>query len=125
MYVGLKHLHTTLVTLTVLFFIVRWIWLMTGSARLQQRWVRISPHVIDTALIVSALAIAWMGWNWPVVPHAWITAKVIGLLVYIGLGVIALKRARTPAGRSAAFAGALAVYGYIVLVALNKTPLPI
>ena len=125
MYVGLKHLHTTVITLTVLFFMVRWFWLMTGSGMLQRRWVRITPHVIDTVLLVSALAIAWMGWRWPAVPHDWITAKVIGLVVYIGLGVVALKRARTPAGRVAAFAAALAVYGYLVLVALTKTPMPL
>jgi len=125
MYDGLKHLHTTLITLTVLFFIVRWGWTVSGSAMIQRRWVKISPHVIDTALLVSALSIAWMGWRWPVVPHDWITAKVIALLLYIGLATFALKRASTPVGKTVAFVGALAVYGYMLAVALAKTPFPV
>ena len=125
LYIGLKHVHTAVVTLTLLLFILRGGWMMAGSSMLQRKWVRVLPHVIDTTLLISALAIAWIGWRYPVVPHDWITAKILALIVYIVLGTIALKRGRTMTVRVTAFFGALAVYGYIVAVALNKTPLPI
>jgi uncharacterized membrane protein SirB2 len=55
--------------------------------------------------------------------RGWLWAKVIALLVYIGLGTIALKRGRTRGVRIAAFAGALATFAYIVSVAIAKSPL--
>lgn len=125
LYVGLKHLHTTVATLTVLLFVLRGGWMVAGSSMLQRKWVRILPHVIDTTLLVTAFAVAWIGWRYPEQLHGWITAKVVALVVYIVLGVIAFKRGRTAMVRVSAFLAALAVYGYIVMVALYKTPLPI
>ena len=125
LYIGLKHLHTAVATLTVLLFILRGGWMVAGSAMLQRKWVKILPHVIDTTLLITAFAVAWIGWRYPVVPHDWITAKVVALVVYIVLGIIALKRGRTATIRVTAFVAALVVYGYIVMVALYKTPLPI
>ncbi len=125
LYIGLKHLHTTVATLTVLLFILRGGWMVAGSAMLQRKWVKIVPHVIDTTLLVTAFAVAWIGWRYPVVLHDWITAKVVALVVYIVLGIIALKRGRTATIRVTAFFAALVVYAYIVMVALYKTPLPI
>ncbi|MEX0383307.1 SirB2 family protein [Spiribacter sp. 1M153] len=125
LYIGLKHLHTTVATLTVLLFILRGGWMVAGSAMLQRKWVKILPHVIDTTLLITAFAVAWIGWRYPVVLHDWITAKVVALVVYIVLGIIALKRGRTATIRVTAFVAALVVYGYIVMVALYKTPLPI
>ena len=57
--------------------------------------------------------------------HGWLTAKVFGLIAYIVLGTIALKRGRTPGIRTAAFCGALLVFAYIVAVAMSKSPVPL
>ena len=56
--------------------------------------------------------------------HGWLTAKVVGLLFYIGLGTVALKRGRTRRARIAAWLAAQAVFFYIVAVALTRNPLP-
>ena len=45
-----------------------------------------------------------------------------GLVGYIVLGTVALKRGRTRAMRIAAFVAALVVFGYIVAVAVTKSP---
>ena len=42
-YIALKHLHVTFVALSGLLFLVRGIWMLRASPRLQQRWVRIVP----------------------------------------------------------------------------------
>jgi uncharacterized membrane protein SirB2 len=96
--------------------------MLIDSPWLQQRWVRITPHVIDTVLLASAIGLALILEQYPFV-HGWLTAKVLGLIAYIILGSIALKRGRTKPIRAAAWVAALAVFGYIVSVALTRHPL--
>ena len=120
----LKYLHVACVLFSGTGFILRGAWMMQGSPMLARRWVRVLPHVLDTALLASAIALALRSAQYPLV-HAWLTAKVLGLVAYIVLGTIALKRGRTPAIRVAAFCGALLVFAYIVAVAMTKSPLPL
>ena len=54
---------------------------------------------------------------------AWLTAKLIGLLVYILCGAMALRRGRSKAQRAFFFGGALLAFAYIVSVALTRNPL--
>jgi len=121
-YIALKHLHVTFVALSGLLFLVRGIWMLRDSPRLQQRWARIVPHIVDTLLLASAIGLAVVSHQYPG-QMPWLTAKVVGLVAYIVLGTIALKRGRTQGVRSAAFMGALACFVYIVAVAVTKNPL--
>jgi uncharacterized membrane protein SirB2 len=120
-YADLKHVHMGAAALSIALFILRGTWMLWSPERLRARWVRIVPHVIDTALLVSALWLAWqLGAGGP---RGWLIAKVVGLLVYIVLATIALKRGRTLRIRAVAFIGAIATFGYIVMVAVTKSPL--
>ena len=121
-YFALKHIHVTFAALSGLLFLVRGIWMLTGSQQLQRRWVRIVPHVVDTLLLASAIGLAVWSSQYPG-QQSWLTAKVLALVAYIVLGTIALKRGRTRHVRAAAFAGALACFAYIVAVAVTKSPL--
>lgn len=122
-YTLLKYLHISCVALSGAGFAARGVWMMQGSPLLARRWVRIAPHVVDTVLLLSAVALALMIGQYPLV-HGWLTAKVLGLLAYIALGTIALKRGRTRRVRVAAFCGALLVFAYVVAVAMTKSALP-
>lgn len=122
-YTLLKNLHVICVVLSGAGFVLRGVWMLQGSPRLARRWVRVAPHIVDTVLLASAIALALMTGQYPLA-HAWLTAKVAGLIAYIILGTLALKRGRTRGIRLAAFCGALAVYGYIVAVAMAKAALP-
>lgn len=122
-YLAVKHLHVTAVAVSLAFFALRGAWMLAGSRLLQARPVRIAPHVIDTVLLASAVALAVMAGQYPFV-HGWVTAKVLGLAAYVVLGSIALKRGRSLGVRAAALAGALASAAYIVAVALTKSPAP-
>ncbi len=121
MYYALKHLHVACVLLSIAGFTLRGVWMLSGSRLLQLRLTRVLPHVVDSLLLLSALAMAAMIGQYPFVA-GWVTAKVIGLVVYILLGVVALRRGPTRALRGGAFLAALAVYGWIVSVALSKNP---
>jgi len=54
--------------------------------------------------------------------YSWLTAKVVALFLYIGLGLLALTYGRTKKIRVLSWIGALVVFFYIVLVALTKNP---
>lgn len=119
----LKQLHLTTIAITLALFVLRGIWMMTASPRLQARWVRIVPHVNDTLLLISGFGLAIMLGQYPLV-DGWLTAKLVALIVYIVLGTVALKRGRTKRMRIAAWVAALLVLGYIVAVAVTHNPLP-
>lgn len=93
-YAVLKAVHVSCAAASYALFVVRGIWMMRDSTALRARWVRIVHHVIDTVLLASAIAMAVMTHQYPLA-NRWVTAKVAGLLVYIGLGTIALKRGKT------------------------------
>jgi uncharacterized membrane protein SirB2 len=121
-YLALKHLHLTAVVLSVALFVLRGLWMLADSAQLQRRWVRIVPHLIDTVLLVSAIALTLILQQYPFV-NGWLTAKVLALIAYILLGSIALKRGPTKPIRAAAWVAALTVVGYIASVAVTRNPL--
>lgn len=120
MYLTLKTIHVSFVIISIVGFILRSILVYRESPILQRRWIRILPHVNDTLLLASALAMVVMSAQYPFVA-GWLTAKVFGLLAYIVLGVFAL-RGRTAIIRRHAFFAALATFGWIVSVALIRHP---
>ena len=118
-YLLLKMIHVSSVVISYSLFFLRGIWLMQDSNNLRQRWVKVLPHVIDTILLTSAIALAVLIQQDPL-NNAWLTAKVIGLLIYILLGMIAIRFGKTKKTRIAAWIGAQCVFIYIVLVALSR-----
>ena len=122
-YLAIKYLHVTSVVLSGSFFLLRGVWMLRESDLLQRRWVMVVPHIIDTLLLGSALVMVFWSRQYPFV-QPWLTAKVLALLVYIGLGSVALKRGKTRTVRRWAFAAALAAFAYIVAVALTRHAIP-
>ncbi|MCP5174067.1 MAG: SirB2 family protein [Moraxellaceae bacterium] len=117
-YVIFKHLHMTAVVLSGLLFMVRGLWLLQGSTQLQAKWVKITPHVIDTLLLFSAIAMLVVAQQFPV----WVHVKITLLVVYIGLGVMAFKKAKTQGQKLTFLLAAVAVYVFLISVALAKSP---
>jgi len=122
-YASLKITHVSCVAISYVLFVLRGIWMMRESAMLRRRWVKIVPHLVDTLLLASAVALAVMSHQYPLA-DGWLTAKVVGLLIYIGLGTVALKRGKTRRMRVMAWLAAQAVFFYIVAVAIMRQPLP-
>lgn len=120
-YATVKLVHQGCAALSLALFVLRGAWRVRAPENLQRGWVRVVPHAIDTLLLGSALWLAWqLGRDGT---SGWLAAKVVALLAYIGLGMVALRRGKTLRTRCVAFAAALAVFGYIVAVALTKSPL--
>jgi uncharacterized membrane protein SirB2 len=120
-YLIVKQIHVACVVLSLGGFAARGALMVAGSGLLRTRFVRTAPHVVDTVLLSSALWLAWTIQQYPFV-HGWLTAKVLGLIAYIGFGAMALKHGRTLRARSFYLVLALLAAAYVVAVALTRDP---
>lgn len=121
-YPQIKLVHVTAVILSGVLFALR------GTAQLAgARWTMAAPlrylsYAIDTTLLTAALMLVTVLHQYPFV-QAWLTVKVLLLVVYVVLGSFALKRGRTRGVRLGCFLAALAVYLFIASVARAHHPL--
>lgn len=122
MYSSLKTLHALTALVTIAGFLLRGYWMLAGNPLLNAKLTRILPHVIDTLFLVSGIALLVMLDGGPLT-QVWMLAKIGGLLAYIALGMVALRRGRTEGIRNAAFVAAVAVFAYTYGIALSKSPL--
>ena len=106
---------------TLLGFMLRGYWMMSQSDNLELRITRIAPHVIDTIFLLSGIAMVWQ-LQLNAFSQPWLVAKFAGLIIYVVLGTVAIKRGPTMQIRIIAFVSALAVFAYIVGVAMFKSP---
>lgn len=118
----LRIIHLTCVALSLVGFMLRGGLMLAGSQLIWNRWVRSLPHVVDTLLLGSGI---WMAINLHQYPGTtpWLSAKLIALVIYIGLGFVALRKGRSKTIRVLALVAALATFAYIVAVAITRTPL--
>lgn len=120
-YLQILHLHVASVILSGSLFGARSVLRIANSPLANQRGLRILSYLIDTTLLVAAILLTLILHQYPF-RNGWLTTKVLLLILYIGLGTIALKRAQTPIGRSAAVLAALLVFAFIIGVALTHHP---
>ena len=122
-YDTLKHAHIGMAYLSIALFVLRGILMWTHPAALRHRWWKVAPHVFDSLLFIFAMTMLVWVWGNPF-HYAWLTVKIIAVLVYIGLGAVALKCSKAKRVRAAAFFMALLVLFYIVSVAKIKLVWP-
>jgi len=122
MYLILKYVHVITAVATISGFLLRGYWMLTESENLRHPVVKIAPHIVDTLFLVAGIGMVWLLHLNPLV-QPWLLAKFAGLIAYILLGTIAIKRGPTKQVRTVALVGAVAVFAYIGGVALAKSPL--
>ncbi|MBK7015314.1 MAG: SirB2 family protein [Sulfuritalea sp.] len=122
MYILVKYVHVISVVLSVSGFFLRGLLMMRDSPLLRARWIKVLPHINDTVLLVAALTLAALSGQYPFVAD-WVTAKIFGVIAYIVLGALALRDASTRRARIGCWFASLAVFGWIVSVALTRQPL--
>lgn len=121
-YTLVKLVHQSAVALSIAGFALRGAGALLGARWVAGRAAKTLPHLVDSVLLLSALTLVWLLRPSPA-GATWLLAKVLGLLLYIGLGMVALRPGRPWPVRAAAWLAALAVVGWIVSVALTKQPL--
>lgn len=120
-YLAVKHAHVGFVYVSIALFTLRGLMQLAGIDWRRWRVLKILPHVNDTLLLSAAVWLAVTSHQYPFVA-GWLTAKVFGLSAYIGFGMVALRRDAPLRVRLPAFIAALASVGYVVGVALTRSP---
>lgn len=124
-YIWTKHLHLLTVAISIALFVLRFFWKWRNSAMMERRWVKIAPHLNDTLLFISGIALIFITRFYPFSPQGtWLTEKLAGVVIYILLGHVALsRRPRSWKIRSVAFIAALVSLYLIIKLAMTKMPL--
>lgn len=117
----LKQAHVGFALLSISGFLLRWAWAMKNSRWSHHRLTKTAPHVIDTLFLVSGLMLAYSIGQYPFAT-GWLTAKILGLLIYILLGMTAMSDGTPRAGKVIAFLLAAFSYFWIISVARAKSP---
>jgi uncharacterized membrane protein SirB2 len=120
--IWIKSLHIVLAYVTVAGFAFRGLLSLADSPLRNARWVRIAPHAIDTLLLACGIALA-IELSVSPLAHGWLAAKIVGLVAYIGFGVLAM-RAPTLPWKLFGFVAALGSVAYVFAVAYSKQVVP-
>ena len=120
-FLQIKWIHIWAVVLSGGLFTARGLMMLLRSQWTNHVSLRYLSVLIDTTLLTAAILLTLILHQYPFV-QAWLTVKVVLLIVYIVLGTLALKRGRTRAVRVVTYLAALAVYLFIVSVARSHDP---
>ena len=120
-YPQIKLVHIACVILSGSLFTLRGGMMLAGSVRVYHPALKYLSYLIDTILLGAAVLLTLILHQYPFV-QSWLTAKVLLLVVYIVLGVFALRRGRTRGSRAGFFFAALAVYLFIASIAIAHDP---
>ncbi len=122
-YLAVKHAHMMFALISITLFMLR-AWLAVPSpARINSKLLKILPHVNDTLLLALGVWLAVQSQQIPFGNSPWLTAKVIGLVLYIVIGTIAIKRGKTRGQRLGAALASIAIFAWIYGAAVSKSPL--
>lgn len=123
MYATLKHLHLIFIFLSVTLFIFRFCLRMKDSKWLEKKWLKVTPHIVDTVLIATGVGLIFLTGFFPFTPQGlWMTEKLTCVLAYIALGYVALHYSQGTLFRLFAFFGALGWVYAAASLAMSKTP---
>jgi uncharacterized membrane protein SirB2 len=118
----LVKMHVLFVLLSGFSFFMRGIGHLRSDPWVQKKIIRILPHVIDTGLLLSAIALLVVTETSPLTD--WVLAKIVALVVYVFLGVMAFRVAKTQVRKATYWVLALIVFVYMFAVAKTHLALP-
>lgn len=117
----LKSLHVLTVLISGGLFAYRVV-LRVFAKKQIEGWLRVVPHINDSALLLLALSMLFVAHLNPLTQD-WLLAKITALLIYIALGIWSLRAPTTLQCGLRAIPAAL-VFAYIIAVAISKSPAP-
>ncbi len=118
----MKHLHMTLAIVSIGLFTLRFIWMLVNSQQLQKKWVKITPHIVDTFLLVLGIIMAVQLYINPLEQY-WLAEKLLAVAAYIFTGYYTLKLARNKTMQIIGYIGAMGWVMLIVRLAMTREAL--
>ncbi len=116
----IKLLHLSFILLSISSFVGRVILSETQPLLLKQTLFKVAPHIINGVLLFTGFILVFQG-NWMSIEHNWIMAKLVAVIIYIGLGILVMRYRGML--RWLAFTGAMLCFAYIGIVAVTKNAL--
>jgi len=121
-YATIKLLHQSAVVLSGMGFAARGFAALRGAQWTRGRLAKTLPHVVDTVLLLSAVTLA-VKLSLNPLQSPWLLAKILALMLYIALGMVALRTRFGQKTRAIAWVLALAVFAWIASAAVLKSPI--
>jgi uncharacterized membrane protein SirB2 len=121
MYAMLKHSHLLIIAIAFIVFFVRGILMLRSAPAASHAFFKIAPHIFYTLLLATGISLVVQLQLSPMA-QPWLLAKLIALVVFIVLGVLAFKHPNVTV-RKIVWLLALVVFVYIASVAMSKNPL--
>jgi uncharacterized membrane protein SirB2 len=112
----------TLAVLSISLFTLRFIWTVANSPRLKAKWVKITPHIIDTLLLTFGVVMA-VQYSINPIEQLWLGEKLLAVAAYIFTGYFTLKLARNKPMQIIGYLGAMGWVMLIVRLAMTREPL--
>lgn len=121
-YPQIKAVHVWLALASGTLFAVRGAGVLCGG-RWPLAWpLRWSSYAIDTMLLTAALMLLTI-LPWGLFANGWLAVKIALLVVYVVLGVFALRRARSRRARLICYIAAVSVFLWIIGIARAHHPM--
>ena len=121
MYTAVKHIHLFMIACSVLLFVVRYVLMMVDSDLRNKAFLKRVPHVVDSAMLLSGIALIFITGFIPFTGAApWLTEKLTCVLVYIALGFVTLGNSKNKVFKTFAFLGALGWLMVAANIAMTK-----
>lgn len=92
---------------------------MARSEQVHAKWFRVLPHINDTMLIVTAIILTLYIKQYPFT-DAWLTAKLVALVLHVVVGAYAIKHAKTLMAQLVSWLISIVIFVYIVGVAYTR-----
>lgn len=118
-YASIRHLHIACAAISIALFALRWLLSLRAVDWRRWKWLRIAPHANDAVLLTAAIALATISHQYPW-REAWLGAKVLLLLAYIGLGKQALRPDQPRTTQASWGVAALVTVFSIVAIAITR-----
>jgi uncharacterized membrane protein SirB2 len=106
MYTIVKHAHLSIITLTFIFFIVNFVLTMKGSDKVNNKLLKIGPHILYTLFVLTFIYLVSVINLYPFV-NGWASSKLSGFVFYVLSITFALKWAKSTLWRIVAFISAV------------------
>jgi len=91
-----KHAHLTIISLTFIFFIINFVLTMKGSDKVNNKILKIGPHILYTLFILTFIYLASVNpLNLYPFVHSWASSKLGGFVLYVLSITLALKWAKS------------------------------
>ena len=120
-YPTIRSIHILAVMLSGSFFAVRGALALAGQSWPYHAASRWSSWIIDTVLLTAA-AMLFSMLPGVVFANGWLTVKIVLVVIYILLGILAMRRTSRRSARTLCYVLALCVFGTVISIARAHHP---